>query len=78
MMMPRTITAVSLLLIIIGGLNWLLVGLFEFDLVAAITGDDFGETNWLSRAIYIVVGLAALIQLSHLLEVLGAGRSHRA
>ncbi len=49
----------SLALVIIGGLNWGLVGAFEFDLVAAI----FGEMSLLSRIIYILVGLAALYML---------------
>ena len=43
-------------LIIIGALNWGLVGLFDFNLVAAI----FGEMSVVSRLIYIIVGLAAL------------------
>lgn len=47
---------IALVLVIIGGLNWGLVGLFGFNLVAAI----FGELSWLSRAIYILVGLAAI------------------
>lgn len=46
----------SLILAIIGGLNWLLVGVFGFDLVAAI----FGQLSFFSRFIYIVIGLAAL------------------
>ncbi len=44
------------ILLIIGGLNWLLVGAFSFDLVAAI----FGEMALISRIIYVVVGLCAL------------------
>ena len=48
---------VSLLLTIIGGINWLLVGLFRFDLVAYICG---GQTATISRVIYTVVGIAAL------------------
>jgi len=51
-----TLDWIALILVIIGGLNWLLVGLFSFDLVAAI----FGELTLLSRIIYILVGLAAL------------------
>lgn len=47
----------SLTIAIIGAINWLLVGLFKFDLVAAIFG---GQTSLLSRIIYIVVGLAGL------------------
>jgi uncharacterized membrane protein YuzA (DUF378 family) len=49
----------SLALVIIGGLNWGLVGAFEFDLVAAI----FGEMTIISRIIYVLVGLAALYML---------------
>lgn len=45
-------------LLIIGGLNWGLVGLAEFDLVAAI----FGTMSPLSRAVYTLVGLSALYQ----------------
>jgi uncharacterized membrane protein YuzA (DUF378 family) len=47
---------VALVLAIIGGLNWGLVGAFNFDLVAAI----FGAGSVISRLIYILVGLAAL------------------
>jgi uncharacterized membrane protein YuzA (DUF378 family) len=49
----------SLALVIIGGLNWGLVGAFGFDLVAAI----FGEMTIISRMIYVLVGLAALYML---------------
>ena len=48
---------VSLLLVIIGGINWLLVGVFQFDLVAWIFG---GQAALLSRIIYTVIGAAAL------------------
>jgi uncharacterized protein len=48
-------------LVLVGGLNWGLVGLFKFDLVAWICGGlDFGETNAVSRVIYSLVGLAAV------------------
>lgn len=47
----------ALLLVIVGALNWLLVGLFNFDLVAAIFG---GQNSFLSRAVYILVGLAGV------------------
>ena len=56
----RYLNALALLLVIIGGINWLLVGIARIDLVAAITGDEFGETNPISSVIYILVGLAAL------------------
>ncbi len=45
--------------VFVGALNWLLVGAFNFDLVAAI----FGEMTTLSRAIYVIVGLAGLYLL---------------
>jgi uncharacterized membrane protein YuzA (DUF378 family) len=60
----KTVDIITLLLVIVGAVNWGLVGLFEFDLVAAITGDDFGETNAISRIIYILVGLSGLYQIS--------------
>lgn len=47
----------SLILVIIGAINWLLVGLFSFDLVAWIFG---GQTALLSRIIFVIVGLAGL------------------
>lgn len=47
----------ALLLVIVGALNWLLVGLFNFDLVATIFG---GQNSFLSRAIYTLVGLAGI------------------
>ena len=56
----RTINIITQLLLIIGGLNWLLVGAFDFDLVATIFG---GQTAALSRLVYIVVGLCAIWQL---------------
>ena len=48
---------VSLLLVIIGALNWLLIGLFQFDAVAWLCG---GQTAVISRVIYAVVGIAGL------------------
>ena len=46
-------------LVVIGGLNWGLVGFFSFDLVATI----FGDMSIVSRVIYALVGLAALYKL---------------
>jgi hypothetical protein len=52
----------ALTLLIVGGLNWGLVGIAKFDLVAAIAGGlEFGETNWFSRLIYCLVGAAAVV-----------------
>ncbi|MQW92172.1 DUF378 domain-containing protein [Acinetobacter wanghuae] len=51
-----TIDWIAYVLAIIGGLNWGLVGAFNFDLVAAI----FGEMSTLSRIVYVLVGLSAI------------------
>jgi uncharacterized protein len=56
----RYLTAAGLLLVIVGAINWLLVGIARFDLVAAITGDKFGKTNPASSAIYSLVGVAGV------------------
>ncbi len=52
----KVINGIALTLVIIGALNWLLVGLFEFNLVDAI----FGSLSVLTRIIYIIVGIAGL------------------
>lgn len=58
----RPINLLTQALVIIGGINWLLVALAEFDLVAAVVGLSFGETSALSRIVYGAVGIAALYQ----------------
>jgi uncharacterized membrane protein YuzA (DUF378 family) len=55
----KAVDAIVLLLIIIGGLNWGLVGAFDFNLVDAI----FGEGSVIARIVYVLVGLAALYKL---------------
>jgi uncharacterized membrane protein YuzA (DUF378 family) len=47
---------IALVLVIVGGLNWALVGIFKFDLVAWI----FGDMSVVSRIVYILVGVAAV------------------
>ena len=49
----------ALTLVIIGAINWLLIGLFNFDLVATI----FGAMSVMSRIIYVLVGIAGLISI---------------
>jgi uncharacterized protein len=57
----RKLNAAAAILTIVGGLNWGLVGLFKFDLVAAVFGGmQFGEVNLGSRIVYTLVGLSAL------------------
>ena len=51
-------------LLVIGGLNWGLVAVAQFDLVAWIVGLDFGETNAASRIVYGLVGVAAIYQIA--------------
>ena len=63
----RKLNALAAILTIVGGLNWGLVGLFKFDLVAAIFGGmRFGEVNVGSRIVYALVGLSALYLASQL------------
>jgi uncharacterized membrane protein YuzA (DUF378 family) len=59
----RTLDIITQILLIVGGLNWLLIGAFQFDLVATIFG---GQTAPLSRLIFIVVGLCAIWQIIRL------------
>lgn len=66
----NAINVITLVLVIIGGLNWGLVGLFQFDLVAALFG---GQDALLSRIVYILVGLSALWQIYPLVT----GTEHR-
>ncbi len=58
----KKLDVIAALLLVVGGLNWALVGAARFDLVAAIFGMHFGETSGLSSAVYLLVGLSALYQ----------------
>lgn len=55
----------ALTIAIIGTLNWALIGLFRLDLVAFI----FGEMSWLSRIIYVIVGLCGLYLISFFMRL---------
>jgi len=63
----KPLNLITLILLIVGGLNWGLVGLLNFDLVAAL----FGVESILSRIVYILVGLSALWQLGPLFAAFG-------
>lgn len=65
------IDTISLLLVIIGAVNWLLVGIFQFDLVAWL----FGSATALSRVIYTVIGLAGVWCISFFLRRARLGNS---
>ena len=66
----KALNLITLMLIIVGGLNWGLVGAFEFDLVATIFG---GEETAGARLIYDLVGLSALYQLIPLVQAFSVG-----
>jgi uncharacterized protein len=70
----RYLNALFLFLVIVGGLNWLLVGLAQFDLVATLTGNAFGQTNLFSAAIYVLVGISAIALLPTLVRWVTADR----
>ncbi|MBN2908438.1 DUF378 domain-containing protein [Polycladomyces sp. WAk] len=59
----------ALILVIVGAVNWLLVGLFQWDLVAAIFGGDATrESSIISRMIYGLVGLAGIYSIKYLFD----------
>ena len=55
----KIVKIIALILVVVGGLNWGLVGLLDFDLVATI----FGEMSAISRVVYILVGISAVVLL---------------
>lgn len=62
----KTLNTIALTILIIGGLNWLLVGLFQYDLVAGLFG---GQDSALSRIIYVLVGISALYAIKFYSDV---------
>ncbi|ANE46927.1 membrane protein [Paenibacillus swuensis] len=66
------LNTIALLLLIVGGLNWLLIGLFQYDLVASIFG---GQDTLAARFVYVVVGICALYCLKFLSNAGNIGRS---
>ena len=73
----RKTDVVALVLAIVGALNWGLVAVAEFDLVAEIAGLDFGETNGFTRVVYGLVGLSGLWLAIRAAELLGRDRERR-
>lgn len=65
----KALHIITLILLIVGGLNWGLVGAFNFDLVAAI----FGGGSVLARLVYVVVGISAIWQIRSLASALQSG-----
>lgn len=67
----KSLNILTLILVIVGGLNWGLVGIFNFDLVAAILGTG----SLLSRIVCILVGVSAMWQLIPLVGAFGRAES---
>ena len=66
----KALNLITLILCIIGGLNWGLVGAFEFDLVSTLFGGDEAAGT---RIIYVLVGLSALYQLIPMVQAFSVG-----
>jgi uncharacterized membrane protein YuzA (DUF378 family) len=60
----KKLDIVAAALVIVGALNWGLVAIADFDLVAALVGLDFGEVNAVSRVVYGLVGAAGVYQIA--------------
>jgi hypothetical protein len=73
----KNLDMLAIALLIVGGLNWGLVAIADFDLVATVVGLDFGETNAASRIVYALVGLAAVYEAARLPNILRSTDSDR-
>jgi len=62
----RKLDALAAVLVIVGALNWGLVAIAKFDLVAFVFGLDFGQTNAATRIVYGLVGLAGVYAIAAL------------
>lgn len=67
----KALNCIALTIAIIGALNWGLIGIFRFDLVAFI----FGNMSWLSRLVYIVVGVVGLYLLTFYMRLSDSSNS---
>ena len=66
----ETVQMIGIILAAIGALNWGLVGLFKFDLVAFITGgNSFGKVNLLSRSIYVIVAAEGVVATTAITQI---------
>ena len=73
-MKNKGLDCLALTIVIIGAINWGLIGLFSFDLVAFI----FGNMSWFSRIIYALVGIAGLYIITFYMYTGGVEQSHEA
>ncbi|HEY7477451.1 MAG TPA: DUF378 domain-containing protein [Actinomycetota bacterium] len=71
----RKLDIVALILAIVGALNWGLIAIAEFDLVATIFGMDFGETSTISRVVYGLVGLSGVWLAVRFAAIVGHART---
>jgi uncharacterized membrane protein YuzA (DUF378 family) len=60
----KKLDIIAAVLVAVGGINWGLIALAEFDLVATLVGLQFGEVNAASRLVYGLVGIAAVYQIA--------------
>lgn len=60
--MSRTLDYIALIVVVVGAVNWGLIGLFRLDLVRLI----FGDMSWISRIIYVLVGICGIYLLTFL------------
>ena len=66
----EVVQIIAIVLAAVGALNWGLVALFRFDLVALVAGGlKFGEVNMFSRLIYVLVAIAGIISLTAIGEI---------
>ena len=66
----ETLQIIGIILAAVGAINWGLVGLFKFDLVAfGAGGNSFGEVNLVSRLIYVVVAVSGVIAATAITEL---------
>lgn len=73
----KKLDVLTLALAIVGALNWGLVAVAEFDLVATIAGLDFGETSGFTRVIYALVGLSAVWLVARFGELVARDRDRQ-
>jgi uncharacterized membrane protein YuzA (DUF378 family) len=76
----KKLDLLAIILLIVGGLNWGLVAIARFDLVATLFGLEFGETNALTRIVYGLVGVSAVYVATQLRAIprRWASQSHAA
>ena len=66
----EVVQIIAIVLAAVGALNWGLVGLFKFDLVAFVAGGlKFGEVNLFSRIVYVLVAIAGVVALTAIAEL---------